>query len=1516
MIEEDWNAEMGDETLLPSLEKVSLFDRPNDLSSGFSPSVSSFGTDEFLNRQCQPMSSFGRGRNFEAKGFQERNIEDASMQYRGSKGFRGGFGQGFQGRNAAEGSSTHTKNKGFKGFHGDFGQCENGQRNMSQSGILDSTGKGTFTDGAGFQERNVVKGFSTRNRGSKGFHDGFGQGINNGRRVIPQSGTLGSREKGTFTDGAGPKVTYVPPPPPDDEQAIFARYETGMNFDKYDENIVEVSGLDPPAALMSFADANISHTLTVNIAKAGYSKPTPVQKYSIPIVLAGRDLMACAQTGSGKTAAFLVPIVAQMMRDGVTASSFKQQQEPECIITGPTRELVNQIFLEARKFVYGTCIRPVVVYGGTQIGHSVHQVMQGCNILCATPGRLLDIIGRGKISLRNVKYLVLDEADRMLDMGFGSEMKKLISFPDMPQKDKRQTLMFSATFPEEVQRLAGEFLKTDFLFVVVGHVGGACSDVQQNILQVSQYLKRDKLMEILRSIGNERTMVFVDTKKKADFIACFLCQENIPATSIHGDREQREREIALQDFRSGKCPVLVATSVAARGLDIESVQHVINFDLPSTIEEYVHRIGRTGRCGNTGKAVCFFDKDSDGHLAQSLIKVLSDAQQEVPLWLTEVAFESERGRLSVNVQKHFVPVVTEKEMFSSLIWMFVLLCSSVADENSIRDADIFPSSAEIKRGSSLTQFCILGKHHMPHRNASHIIWKLNDELIAPENYNIVNETVSSITIPNFTYSTAYLKCFMKYLDKEQLLVHKEVKSGFPPDTPGNISCIYYFDDNLTCTWNSGRKTSFTRNYTLYRKLATNPNTIVSSCQSKTESCSFLYPDTSYSSAFCFQVKAENVLGAALSKCVPIAMGKIEKFDPPEILLVKTISSIKQFLTVTWKMPEKIVPSKDLTCQVRYRNLYSNSTKYVTVPLNSAEKTGSCNLTGLWDSTEYSVAVRCISNESIFWSEWSGEKSGSTKEKAPSEKVDLWRVIESSHSPGSRSVHLMWKPLNSFPPSGRILGYKIQYFPENKTALKMINNSTDKKITLLLNEEAHIVSVTAYNSAGNSPEAILRIPSTDEKTAQITGTARTLPSNEEVVVEWVVSKPEATEYVVEWFEDLEMDPFSRSWQYVSNSTNWKANKKNFKPFVCYNISVYPLYGNKVGAPYTAQTYVQQKKPSEGPVAETGIPGKNEVTIQWNEISKDKRNGFITNYTIFYKPEDGRELNETVNSNARQYRLKSLQANTQYTVYVMASNEAGGTTGEPKTFKTLKLDKEDVILIAVLVGISVFCLLGLWVTCILKKHVFKKVCWPDIPNPAESIAVEWPLAASMNNSLLKKLASEAKTIDFEDISVLEHCFPEENHVSECTDINAEDMINGDKKILHKQENDVAKCFLPSMPYVITDQFTRSQMKSTLILVKEIQPMEIPVNDLCGSQQNSIKNEENDDEVLKVEDFNEKTLFNPYLKNSVKTREFLISESSPEHNMDECKSQSSVLPPFQQNVAGQPYITLDMFEPATAQ
>uniref|UniRef100_A0A452TW47 RNA helicase n=2 Tax=Ursus TaxID=9639 RepID=A0A452TW47_URSMA len=634
MGDEDWEAEIIKphmSSYVPVFEKERYSSGANGDTFNRTPPSSSDAGESNKRENTSAMGGFGVGKSFGNRGFSNNKFEE-------------GDNSGFWRESNNDCEDNRTRNRGFskRGGYQDGNDSE-------ASGSSRRGGRGSF-------------------RGCRG---GFGLGSPSGYRGLNEEVVTGSgknswkseAEGGESGDTQGPKVTYIPPPPPEDEDSIFAHYQTGINFDKYDTILVEVSGHDAPPAILTFEEANLCQTLNNNISKAGYTKLTPVQKYSIPIILAGRDLMACAQTGSGKTAAFLLPILAHMMRDGITASRFKELQEPECIIVAPTRELINQIYLEARKFSFGTCVRAVVIYGGTQLGHSIRQIVQGCNILCATPGRLMDIIGKEKIGLRQVKHLVLDEADRMLDMGFGPEMKKLISCPGMPSKEQRQTLMFSATFPEEIQRLAGEFLKSNYLFVAVGQVGGACRDVQQTILQVGQYSKREKLVEILRNIGDERTMVFVETKKKADFIATFLCQEKISTTSIHGDREQREREQALGDFRCGKCPVLVATSVAARGLDIENVQHVINFDLPSTIDEYVHRIGRTGRCGNTGRAISFFDPESDNHLAQPLVKVLSDAQQDVPAWLEEIAFStyvpgfsgSARGNVfaSVDTRKNY-----------------------------------------------------------------------------------------------------------------------------------------------------------------------------------------------------------------------------------------------------------------------------------------------------------------------------------------------------------------------------------------------------------------------------------------------------------------------------------------------------------------------------------------------------------------------------------------------------------------------------------------------------------------------------------------------------------------------------------------------------------------------------------------------------------------------------------------------------------------------------------------------
>lgn len=266
---------------------------------------------------------------------------------------------------------------------------------------------------------------------------------------------------------------------------------------------------------------------------------------------------------------------------------------------------------------------------------------RGCHLLVATPGRLLDMIDRGRIGLDYCRYLVLDEADRMLDMGFEVQIRRIVEKESMPKTGDRQTLMFSATFPSPIQMLARDFLD-NYIFLAVGRVGSTSENITQKVVWVEEHDKRSFLLDLLnvaelnQPSAESLTLVFVETKKGADALEDFLHSEGYPVTSIHGDRTQREREDALRQFRSGSTPILVATAVAARGLDIPHVKHVINFDLPSDIEEYVHRIGRTGRMGNLGVATSFFN-DRNRNLASGMLDLLIEAKQECPNWLESVA---------------------------------------------------------------------------------------------------------------------------------------------------------------------------------------------------------------------------------------------------------------------------------------------------------------------------------------------------------------------------------------------------------------------------------------------------------------------------------------------------------------------------------------------------------------------------------------------------------------------------------------------------------------------------------------------------------------------------------------------------------------------------------------------------------------------------------------------------------------------------------------------------------------
>ncbi|KAF2757042.1 DEAD-domain-containing protein [Pseudovirgaria hyperparasitica] len=424
-----------------------------------------------------------------------------------------------------------------------------------------------------------------------------------------------------------------------------SKQQTGINFEKYDDIPVEASGTGVPEPVTTFTNPPLDDHLIGNIELAGYKVPTPVQKYSIPIVMGGRDLMACAQTGSGKTGGFLFPILSQAYQHGPSAppaqgGGYGRQRKafPTSLILAPTRELVSQIFDEARKFAYRSWVRPCVVYGGADIGSQLRQIERGCDLLVATPGRLVDLIERGRISLQNIKYLVLDEADRMLDMGFEPQIRRIVEGEDMPPTAGRQTLMFSATFPRDIQMLARDFLK-DYIFLSVGRVGSTSENITQKVEYVEDIDKRSVLLDILHTHGAGLTLIFVETKRMADSLSDFLINQGFPATSIHGDRTQREREKALEMFRTGRFPILVATAVAARGLDIPNVKHVVNYDLPTDIDDYVHRIGRTGRAGNTGISTAFFNRGNRG-VVRDLLELLKEANQEVPQFLEAIARES------------------------------------------------------------------------------------------------------------------------------------------------------------------------------------------------------------------------------------------------------------------------------------------------------------------------------------------------------------------------------------------------------------------------------------------------------------------------------------------------------------------------------------------------------------------------------------------------------------------------------------------------------------------------------------------------------------------------------------------------------------------------------------------------------------------------------------------------------------------------------------------------------------
>ena len=344
---------------------------------------------------------------------------------------------------------------------------------------------------------------------------------------------------------------------------------------------------------MSFKELGLLPFYTDKCEQLGYTSPTPIQKQAIPVLLQGGDIIACAETGTGKTAAFLLPIL-QMLGEN------KNRPGTKVLVLSPTRELANQTEAFCRQFAPKgiTC---TAIIGGSGYKRQMDNLRRGANIIIATPGRLIDFMDQGLINFSSLSHLVLDEADRMLDMGFLPSIKRIVRV--IPAK--RQTLFFSATMSPEIEHIAYSMLKEP-VFIEVSPRGKAAGLIEQTAYPVAQQSKMPLLLDLLDKEDFDRVLVFTRTKRGADRLAHILEKREHKSNRIHGDRSQSQREAALQSFKSGSVNVLVATDVAARGIDIDSVSHVINYDIPEAPEDYVHRIGRTGRAGNKGRAITLF----------------------------------------------------------------------------------------------------------------------------------------------------------------------------------------------------------------------------------------------------------------------------------------------------------------------------------------------------------------------------------------------------------------------------------------------------------------------------------------------------------------------------------------------------------------------------------------------------------------------------------------------------------------------------------------------------------------------------------------------------------------------------------------------------------------------------------------------------------------------------------------------------------------------------------------------
>ncbi|XP_072398681.1 uncharacterized protein [Diabrotica undecimpunctata] len=506
---------------------------------------------------------------------------------------------------------------GFKGGSGGYRGNDSGGGGFRSGGGGGRGGGGGFRSGGG-----GGGGFRSGGGGGGGRFGGRG-GSGGGRG--PQGNRLYRPQWDNIQLRPFKKDFYVPHP----AVANRSHYEVEQ-YRRAKEITIEGKVPNP---IQHFEEASFPDYVMKEISKQGYEYPTPIQAQGWPIALSGLDLVGIAQTGSGKTLAYILPAIVHINNQPAISSG----DGPIALVLAPTRELAQQIQQVASDFGNSTYVRNTCIFGGAPKGPQARDLERGVEICIATPGRLIDFLEKGTTNLERCTYLVLDEADRMLDMGFEPQIRKILE----QIRPDRQTLMWSATWPKEVKKLAADFLK-DYVQI---NIGSLQLSANHNILQIvdvcQEYEKEFKLNQLLQEIANNsdpdsKVLIFVETKKKAEAVSRTVRRSGLQAVCMHGDKSQQERDFVLNEFRNGKSTILVATDVAARGLDVEGIKYVVNYDYPNSSEDYIHRIGRTGRSDASGTSYAFFTP-SNSRQARDLLSVLKEANQVINPKLADIA---------------------------------------------------------------------------------------------------------------------------------------------------------------------------------------------------------------------------------------------------------------------------------------------------------------------------------------------------------------------------------------------------------------------------------------------------------------------------------------------------------------------------------------------------------------------------------------------------------------------------------------------------------------------------------------------------------------------------------------------------------------------------------------------------------------------------------------------------------------------------------------------------------------